>query len=462
MSLTQRMSEEELPELELIVIAKDAAAKRPLDIFVARLGAKLNRLFSGAPPCKPIDAALDAELDVWMKRFYVVDAARGRLDVVAETLRRHPLVEVVYAKPKAGVPDMSRLGLITDAFELRRMISQPHLGPAPTGVGAAAVVNTPGADGTGINVADVERDWLLDHEDLPLGAHTLVIGTPGGGTDHGTAVAGIIVAQPNGFGVTGIAYRTNMILASTWNAPTTSAIIWAAARHLRAGDVMLIVLDRQGPRDPAWSADQSGRIPLEWWEDDFVAIRRAVNCGIVVVASAGNGAVSLDHTVYDTPQQFSAGWSNPFRRQLDSGAILVGAGYPPPLAVGKPPDRSRTPESNYGSPVDVQGWGRRVATTGYGHVQFGSREQAWYTDRFPMTSAAAPIVAGVVASWQGARKAAGMDLLNSFQVRAALRHPSLCSPQQDGPYGAVTTHRIGGRPDLAKLLALPNNLAEAI
>ena len=49
--------------------------------------------------------------------------------------------------------------------------------------------------------------------------------------------------------------------------------------------------------------------------------------------------------------------------------------------------------SNYGSRVDLSGWGFDVVTTGYGDLQSGHRDE-WYTEIFGGTSGATPIVAG--------------------------------------------------------------------
>jgi hypothetical protein len=149
---------------------------------------------------------------------------------------------------------------------------------------------------------------------------------------------------------------------------------------------------------------------------------------------------------------FPASWGNPFRRGVrDSGAILVGAGAPPPGTHGQNwgPDRSRLDFSNYGSAVDVQGWGREVTTTGYGDLQGGVSEDTWYTDRFSGTSSASPIVVGALGCVQGAMRAGGGPPLTPAAARNLLRTTG--SPQTDAP-GRPATQRIGNRPDLRQML----------
>jgi subtilisin family serine protease len=215
---------------------------------------------------------------------------------------------------------------------------------------------------------------------------------------------------------------------------------------------MLLEMHRPGPRF-GFSArnDQQGYIAVEWWPDDFIAIRRAVLRGIIVVEAAGNGAQNLDDPFYDQPDpSFLDSWKNPFRGAADSGAILVGAGAPPSGQFG--PDRSRLDFSNYGSRIDCQGWGRGVVSTGYGDL-YGGSDDAFrtvaYTAEFSGTSSASPIVTGVVACLQGIARAQGRAL-DPTKVRNLLRETG--SPQTPGIAGGVL-QRIGNRPDLATLTA---------
>ena len=162
----------------------------------------------------------------------------------------------------------------------------------------------------------------------------------------------------------------------------SAAAIRQAANALTAGDIILIELHLPGPRNNFQNRDdQMGYIAVEWWPDDFEAISYAIGRGVIVVEAAGNGAEDLDDALYNTPAPgFPPGWANPFNRAArDSGAIVVGAGAPPPGTHGQDhgPDRSRLAFSNYGSVVDVQGWGREVTTSGYGDLQGGMNEDIW-------------------------------------------------------------------------------------
>ena len=76
----------------------------------------------------------------------------------------------------------------------------------------------------------------------------------------------------------------------------------------------------------------------------------------------------------------------PFNVANHSGAIIVGAGAAPTAYGGSDVDRSRLDFSNYGSRVDLQGWGEAVVTTGYGDLYNEHPDSNWdYTNSFSGT-----------------------------------------------------------------------------
>ncbi|MEU8894103.1 S8 family peptidase [Streptomyces sp. NPDC048442] len=338
---------------------------------------------------------------------------------------------------------------------------QGYLRPAPEGIDAQWAWARPGGSGEGVSVIDIEGAWQLGHEDLADRLAGVVIGTPVqdlSWRNHGTAVLGVIGGDRNERGITGIAPQAHTAAAS-FRGLGTAATIQAAAARLSPGDLVLIELHRPGPRfDFAERDDQRGYIALEWWPDDLAAIRWATSRGIVVVEPAGNGAESLDDALYERrPDEFPEQWRNPFNPSHgSSGAVLVGAGAPPPGTHGRDhgPDRSRLAFSNYGARVDAQGWGRETTTTGGswdrpGDLQGGAEEIAWYTDTFSGTSSASPVVVGALASLQGILKAANLGPMSPQRAREVLRTTG--SPQQDAP-GRPSSQRIGNRPDIKSAL----------
>jgi hypothetical protein len=347
------------------------------------------------------------------------------------------------------LPTMDEAPPVTPDFTTR----QGYLLAAPGGIDAVFAATQPGGRGAGVRIIDVEGAWRFTHEDLTQNQGGVVGGTTSpdiGWRNHGTAVMGEFGGDVNGAGITGICPDANTRAISIFNNGSAWAIR-RAADLLGPGDVILIELHRPGPH--ATGVGQVGFIAVEWWPDDFDAIRYATGRGVIVVEAAGNGAENLDDPIYNTPAPgFPASWANPFRRGArDSGAILVGAGAPPPGTHGRNhgPDRSRLDFSNYGSAVDAQGWGREVTTTGYGDLQGGTNEDFWYTDQFSGTSSASPIVVGALGCAQGNRRARSVPLLTPATARQLLRTTG--SPQQDAP-GRPATQRIGTRPNLRQLI----------
>jgi hypothetical protein len=393
--------------------------------------------------------------------FYRVEAPPEQLPDLADRIRESEAFETAYIKPFTELPivlnEMAPAAAEPPSTTADFSPRQGYLSAAPGGVDAAFAWSISGGGGRGVEIIDIEGGWDFSHEDL-IQLAGVVGGVPQTGMDwrnHGTAVLGILGGGRNGFGVTGISPEAT-IAAISHSGPgqSSSTAIRQAADKLQAGDIILLEAHRPGPEsgpggfqtNPA----QQGYIAIEWWPDDFAAIQYATGKGIIVVGAAGNGAVNLDAAIYDTNPAppngpFPSWWRNPFRRNpQDSGAVLVGAGAPPSGAFG--PDRSRLDFSNYGSPVDAQGWGREVVSTGYGDLQGGSFEDLWYTAQFSGTSSASPIVVGTLACAQGAWKAAsaGNSPLTPAQARNLLRTTG--SPQ-------VGTQRIGDRPDLRQILA---------
>jgi Subtilase family len=391
--------------------------------------------------------------------YYQVHAPDDKLDELAKKLNKLDTVEAAYVKPAAelarlelqeAVPDTEEAPPVTPDF----MPRQGYLFAAPGGIEAQFAWGKPGGRGTTVRVIDIEGGWRFTHEDLLANQGGVVGGTPTTASnwlEHGTAVIGEIGGDINNFGIRGIAPDANTRAISIFGTnQSTSKAIKDAANLLNAGDIILIELHRPGPK--ANNSGQFGFIAIEWWPDDFDAIKYATNKGVIVVEAAGNGSQNLDDPVYNVkPSNFPNSWKNPFNRNnRDSGAIVVGAGAPPPGTHGKNhgPDRSRLDFSNYGRMLDAQGWGREVTTTGYGDLQGGTNPNLWYTDTFSGTSSASPIVVGALACVQGMLRAANKPKLNPLQARNLLRTTG--SPQQPAP-GKPVTQRIGNRPNLRQM-----------
>lgn len=499
------MSDEGIPlKRELIVVAKRDLGLRatregvasitgadisPLTDFLASEELTLEPLFGVSEERLQAQAAsLTTETGVKvpdLSVYYHIEAPDERLDDLAERMQEIDGIEAAYVKPPAEpaefrlndmAPQVEEPSHHTPNFTAR----QDYLGPAVVGIDANYAATVPGGRGAGVNIIDIEWGWRFTHEDLTQNQGGVVSGTNSSDLDkenHGTAVIGEFSGDRNAFGVTGISPDAHVSAVSLVTHSTAQAIRIAADR-LRPGDIILLEVHRRGPRGSAGSG-QFGFIAIEWWPDDFDAIRYAVSRGIIVVEAAGNGGQNLDDPVYDTRLSgFPATWTNPFNpANPSSGAVVVGAGMPPagthgrnrhPITGDVYADRGRCYFSNYGARVDAQGWGWEVTSTGYGDLQGGTDRNQWYTDQFSGTSSASPIVVGALACVQGALRARGRIPLSPARAIELLRATG--SPQQDGPAfrfipnmagtgypqnhpARPRTQRIGNRPNLRQLIA---------
>jgi len=366
----------------------------------------------------------------------------------AQNIARDPDVEQAFVEPTITLPhrgpeghrhdehdtlDLTLLSedpscpLTTPSFEEY----QGYLGPAPHGIDAPAAWRR-GHRGAGVWFADIEGGWNATHEDLPGDRIAHVAGQPINDPSwraHGTAVLGEVVGRDNGKGVVGIAPDVEQVFTSSIGGIAVADAIDRAANKLRTGDVLLIELQGVGPRGTY--------IPVEYWDDVYDAIAVATRRGVIVIEAAGNGAENLDHRAY--ARKFD-------RKKRDSGAIMVGAGGPPRDGFR---DRERLDFSNYGARVDVQGWGRKVATLDYGDLQACDLEKRQnvdrdYTNEFSGTSSASPIVAGAAVLLESAAKQNG-SVLSPAELRELLQLTGT-------PQAGNTNEHIGPRPDLARAL----------
>ncbi|MBN2693962.1 S8 family serine peptidase [bacterium] len=304
-----------------------------------------------------------------------------------------------------------------------------------------------GGAGESVTVTDMEYDWILNHEDLNFTDATLydengvnLTGTPiireaypdYQAEHHGTSVLGEIAAKRNGFGVTGMAHKSNIKVVSSYTREygySNGDAIIRATSVLNEGDIIL--LEAQSTREADSGTDKF--IPIEYYQAEFDAIKTATANGIIIIEAAGNGDQNLDDQTL---------FGNRFQREVrDSGAIIVGAGAPPSGTYGTP--RSRLYYSTYGSRVDVQAWGWEIYTTGYGDI-YDNGETKTYTAEFGGTSGASPIITAISAQVQGRFKALNSgDVLTPTEMREILKNPNYSYKQMGN-----TLEHIGPFPNI--------------
>lgn len=374
-----------------------------------------------------------------LTRFWRIDVTglRGRKDaeqVVAELLdleRGRPTGERgiarAYVEPVAGPPASP---VAVPPLTVRS--GQGWLRARPEGVDAWAGWAHAGGDGAGVRVVDVEQGWQLAHPDVdglvgaPLVHRNRFDDDPAEGA-HGTSVLGLVAGRANPVGGTGVAPRAGLAVSSHYDGTdvlrTVDAVL-AAREHLARGDVLLVEVQ----------VATRGYLCAEAEDATFHALRLASAAGIVVVEAAGNGSADL------------SAWTGPDGRRLDrdvpdldSGAIVVAAGRSGQETDGGVTGHrwNRTAGSNHGVRVDCYAWGDAVRAPVVDDY-----------DDFGGTSAAAAIVAGVVAAVQGMRLAGGAEPLDTLGMRALLR-ATPGTPQVP----LASTRLIGAMPDLAALAA---------
>lgn len=387
-------------------------------------GAKLQRLFH----------ADESDLTAAQNRFFRIRVPAGRdPDALIRSLRHLGSVAVAERMPEAApLPTADYTSL--QGYRLPR---------SSGGVGAESVQDVLGGTGAGVGIIDVEFDWNRSHEDLSQARASgalIANGTPcdpwaatkpANDINHGTAVLGEMAGDPNSFGVSGLspASRVRMVNAArlfgTSCAGDLATAIDLARRNSARGDVILIEQQITAEGDT-----QERYLPVEFRPEIWAAIRAATDAGITVIEPAGNGNQNLGSAAYAS--HFAS----------DSGAIMVGAGNPPGCTSpwGSPPARARLGFSDYGSRVDVQGWGECVATTGYGDLNGVGLANNAYTETFSGTSSASPIVASSAALLSAVAKARGTTLTPA-QVRSLLKSTGQAQSS------AVAGH-IGPLPDV--------------
>lgn len=269
--------------------------------------------------------------------------------------------------------------------------------------------------GQGIHVADIQYDWDLDHEDLAeKNIKSYYDNTDMGQQQHGTNAIGIIAADDNGFGMTGISHGCELSVWDIYEEMTGQASwgrsIKAAADMLEEGDIIQLEVSLQ-------TSQSSPPLPPEINPPIHDAIKYAVNKGIIVLQAAGNGNTNLN-TTSQMPSD-------------DNGSIMVGNGSINQVRIKT--GMSAVNGSNYGRRVNVQAWGDTVVATlgtwswsgvnpisGFHGETFGNSDHRAYCYQFSGTSSALPIVSGVCAVIQSFAKDSLGYTLTSQEMRDLL------------------------------------------
>jgi hypothetical protein len=276
-----------------------------------------------------------------------------------------------------------------------------------------------GVTGANVYVVDNEPGLNYDHEEFSLlktsfaeGGNWLyqgdcVLGAPflisncESWIAHGTAVAGLLIAEDNGHGITGFSPSAHLIHAPMGGSIAADLDAEAVpGGNLEPGSVWIFEVQIPGKYNTSGScaaqtaSEQYGCMPLELLPLVFDTIETASAYGVTVIILAGNGEMNLDNPDLYT----GAGWEDYMDLSSeDSGSIMVGA--------SEGANEAKASFSNCGSRVNTFAWGQGVATTGYpygAHEWEGTSpplppndtDNAYFVDNFGGTSSAAAMVGG--------------------------------------------------------------------
>lgn len=399
----------------------------------------INRLFSSLNPkeIKNLGREInDSEpISSNLLNYYIVEN-QGDIDVQALLVKfeKSSLIETAYLQEEETPPQERLPNLSVNPYDEPRLTRQGYLEPAPLGINAPYAWSINGGDGKGTTFVDMEYGWLLSHEDLVNQKIELMSGqNKSEHHDHGTSVLGIVSAEDNNIGGIGIAPKAKVKVVSqirdngTYN---TADAILSAVNNMQAGDILL--LEAQATYD---GYGDKNYFPVEVKPDIFDAIRMGTNKGIIIIEAGANGGNDLDQFRDRNGKQVLNRNSPDFK---DSGAIMVGA------ASARVPHK-RSYFSNYGSRVDVYGWGNAVDTTDAKPSEFITN---LYTSSFAGTSSASPIIAGAAASIQGIAKNNKGKVYTPSQLRNILSDPNTGTKSND-----PISDKIGVLPDLKAILS---------
>ncbi|MED2492123.1 S8 family serine peptidase [Bacillus thuringiensis] len=399
----------------------------------------INRLFNSLNPKEIKNLGKEIKdsdhISSNLLNYYIVET-QDDIDVQAllTKIEKSSLVEAAYLQEEEAPPAERLPNLSVNPYDEPRLTRQGYLEPAPLGINAPYAWSIKGGDGKGTTFVDMEYGWLFNHEDLVNQKIELISGqNKSEHHDHGTSVLGIVSAEDNNIGGIGIAPKAKVKVVSqirdNGNYNTADAIL-SAVNNMQAGDILL--LEAQATYD---GYGDKNYFPVEVKPDIFDAIRMGTNKGIIIIEAGANGGNDLDQFRDRNGKQVLNRNSPDFK---DSGAIMVGA------ASARVPHK-RLYFSNYGSRVDVYGWGNAVDTTDAKPSEFITN---LYTSSFAGTSSASPIIAGAAASIQGIAKNNQGRVYTPRQLRDILSDSSTGTKSND-----PTSDKIGVLPDLKAILS---------
>ncbi|PYE92665.1 S8 family serine peptidase [Bacillus sp. 196mf] len=395
-----------------------------------------TRLFTSVSPeqIQNLEVKAPNHVSTSLLNYYILQNQNSGYEEIVDKLKASSLIEDAYMKKQEKImpPEVQSSSVALNPNNNPRFKKQGYLKAAPYGINAPFAWGIQGGNGNGITFVDMEYGWLLNHEDLLHQNIELMSGRNiNQHVGHGTSVLGIVSSEDNEVGNIGIAPKAKAKVISQIRDNgqyNTADAILSAVNELEAGDVLL--LEAQASFDGY--GDQY--LPVEVQPDIFDAIRAGTDKGIVIIEAGANGWNDLDQFKDRKGKQVLNRNSKDFK---DSGAIMVGAS-----SSSFPHERMWF--SNYGSRIDVYGWGENVDTT---TAEQSRSAVNLYTSSFSGTSSASPIIAGAATLVQSIAKENLGQPYRPSELRAILSNQSTGTKSKD-PYA----DKIGVLPDLKSIL----------
>jgi subtilisin family serine protease len=268
-----------------------------LHSVISPFNATLSHLFKGT----------SGEIHHQLGKYYHVEAHVDHHETLIQHLRRHPDVDHAYISPALIIPEVnlsdtykSKLNTRAEATTKTPDMTKTQApmweeqGNGHDGMDIDYSWSQRGGRGDGVEVFQIEFNWLHTHEDLQKNMR--FVGSDGPIGSHATGAAGVVGADENGIGYTGIvpnAYFTARTLyfddaSAKSNSQNLARSLQWCVDNGKAGDViMLIIVIAMG------SDGVTG--PVEWYPEYFDVVKAATDKGMVLVTSAGNDGASLDN-----------------------------------------------------------------------------------------------------------------------------------------------------------------------
>lgn len=402
-------------------------------------GIKISKLFTSVSPGKIIkltEKARSSDSKYAPADFlaYYVISCSDEINTakLSRLLLRYKSTELAYVQHTPVYPPSAKANDYLHKY-------QAYLNPSPVGINARYAWNMSGGDGDGnVKFIDIEQGWMLQHESFVLNTLPCTGINNYSFQDHGTAVLGIIMMQPNAKRGRGITPKANGYVISQWRPDgslNNADAIMAATSHLGFGDIILLEaqVSDSAKSDKLW--------PVEIQDATFQAIRLAAALGIIVIEAAGNG---FNLTAGNNLDLFAINGKRIFNPESpdfkDSGAIMVAA-----ASSASPHIRSNY--SNYGNRINCYAWGENVMTAGSYPGSSGSAINT-YTGNFSGTSSAAAIIAGAAIAVQSIAVANLNFRLSPIQMRNILSNDLYGTPSAN----KRSIDKIGVMPDLKKII----------